>query len=370
MSLAPDPSKHDDSFINRVYESGIASSTCVSVGGPFSSGLSMMKSAKTWLRMDVLDLTLTASLAAQRYIIGSSLGFCAVTIGGNPSRIFKRCSAMNLGMPVMSVGFQSNTSKLSLNIGGGALNFTISMARISFGIFIRATSPRLKAVVVFIMSFMDLGMSCMNQEILMHSGAPLTCMLSALNHSMTAFGDRFLLFECVVCGLPVSRVPLSFDFSLVLIKRCGVALGPRRECTSLRRSPSRVKTFLSLSPSLVNTVALSGLLGRVSLDSSRTCSNFAKRRVINRVKNEAKGWIKRNHALATRTPGVRPIFDTYDKAVSFIGKLMASFRVPSNHKDRNVTYLQLFDFTIHYLHWFFNKVELIINTELIQGNHE
>nr|GEW73708.1 hypothetical protein [Tanacetum cinerariifolium] len=56
MSLAPDPFRHDDPSVNRVHGSGIASSTCISMGGPSSSGLSAMTSAKTWPRIDVLSL--------------------------------------------------------------------------------------------------------------------------------------------------------------------------------------------------------------------------------------------------------------------------------------------------------------------------
>ncbi|GKD75333.1 hypothetical protein Tco_1333615 [Tanacetum coccineum] len=36
-------------------------------------------------------------------------------MGGHPSRIFRRCSTMDIGTPVMSAGFQANTSKLSLS---------------------------------------------------------------------------------------------------------------------------------------------------------------------------------------------------------------------------------------------------------------
>ncbi|GKA96852.1 hypothetical protein Tco_0818947, partial [Tanacetum coccineum] len=56
MSPASDPSKHDDPSVNRVYGSWITSSTCTSMGGPSSSGLSTMKSARIWPRMDVLGL--------------------------------------------------------------------------------------------------------------------------------------------------------------------------------------------------------------------------------------------------------------------------------------------------------------------------
>ncbi|GKD73774.1 hypothetical protein Tco_1332056 [Tanacetum coccineum] len=36
-------------------------------------------------------------------------------MGWHPSRMFKRCSAMDLGTPVISAGFQANISKLSLS---------------------------------------------------------------------------------------------------------------------------------------------------------------------------------------------------------------------------------------------------------------
>ncbi|GJX13810.1 hypothetical protein Tco_0205568 [Tanacetum coccineum] len=96
-------------------------------------------------------------------------------------------------------------------IGGGALNFTVSIAKI-FGVFMRdllatATSPQRKAVVILIISSVDLGMlsfnlliksglvtPCINPEILMHSGAPLTCMLSALNRFIKASVDSPSLF--------------------------------------------------------------------------------------------------------------------------------------------------------------------------------
>ncbi|GKA56121.1 hypothetical protein Tco_0755193 [Tanacetum coccineum] len=53
MSSAPDPSRHEDPSIKRVYGSGVSSSTGIPVGGSSSSGLSTMKSARIWPRMDV-----------------------------------------------------------------------------------------------------------------------------------------------------------------------------------------------------------------------------------------------------------------------------------------------------------------------------
>ncbi|GKF57398.1 hypothetical protein Tco_0170935, partial [Tanacetum coccineum] len=53
MSSAPDPSGHEDPSIKRVYGSGVSSSTGIPVGGSSLSGLSAMKSARIWPRMDV-----------------------------------------------------------------------------------------------------------------------------------------------------------------------------------------------------------------------------------------------------------------------------------------------------------------------------
>nr|GEZ47555.1 reverse transcriptase domain-containing protein [Tanacetum cinerariifolium] len=109
MSHAPDHSKHDDPSVNRVHGSRNASSTCISTGIPSLFGLSAMKSARNWSRMDVFGLTaLTASLAAQRkHLKGYPQR--------HPSRIFKRSSVMALGTPVMFAGFQANMSKVFLS---------------------------------------------------------------------------------------------------------------------------------------------------------------------------------------------------------------------------------------------------------------
>ncbi|GJY72846.1 hypothetical protein Tco_0477277, partial [Tanacetum coccineum] len=185
MSPAPDPSRHDDPSVNRVYDFGIASSAGASIGGPSSSGLLAIKSAKIWPRIDDLFdglvrdyyhqiclevspessrgmTALTTSLAAQRVLKKRSgfsvdldknlfklasfpLRLCASfsiwgdrnfitasTFSGQaliplmltmwprnaPSFVIihlQRCSAMDLGTPVISVGFQENISKLSLS---------------------------------------------------------------------------------------------------------------------------------------------------------------------------------------------------------------------------------------------------------------
>ncbi|GJY46892.1 hypothetical protein Tco_0435955 [Tanacetum coccineum] len=56
MNPAPDPSKHDDPSVNRIHGFGVTSLACASVDGPSSYGLSAVKSAKTWPRIDVLGL--------------------------------------------------------------------------------------------------------------------------------------------------------------------------------------------------------------------------------------------------------------------------------------------------------------------------
>ncbi|GJS10140.1 hypothetical protein Tco_0366936, partial [Tanacetum coccineum] len=47
MSPAPDPSRHEATSVNKVHGSVTASSTCISMSGPSSPGLSAMKSART-----------------------------------------------------------------------------------------------------------------------------------------------------------------------------------------------------------------------------------------------------------------------------------------------------------------------------------
>ncbi|GJX50750.1 hypothetical protein Tco_0277595 [Tanacetum coccineum] len=77
------------------------------------------------------------------------------------------------------------------------------------------------------------------------------------------FLASFLLWFGSSADLPV----LARLLSLACLCHDG-ASGPRRECMSFLLSPSRVKTFLSLPPSLVNIVALTGLLWPANLDSS------------------------------------------------------------------------------------------------------
>ncbi|GJT33616.1 hypothetical protein Tco_0924035 [Tanacetum coccineum] len=220
-----------------------------------------------------------------------------------------------------------------------------------------ATSPLRKAVVTLIISSTDFGMlsfcfliksglviPCMNPDILMHFGAPLTCMLSALNLFMKtsvgspslclilwistgsfmwalptalffpllgrSLGDR--LVPCAVFPHTIKvginhlhslayaswtssvrpdhdhflsgtlrmsslasfflRLGFSADLLVLLfLLTClcrGATSGPSREWTLLFLSSNRVKTSLSLGPSLVNTVALTGLLHRVGLSLS------------------------------------------------------------------------------------------------------
>ncbi|GJY46888.1 hypothetical protein Tco_0435951 [Tanacetum coccineum] len=54
MNPTPDPSKHDDPSVNRIHGFGVTCLACASVDGPSSYGLSAIKSAKTWPRIDVL----------------------------------------------------------------------------------------------------------------------------------------------------------------------------------------------------------------------------------------------------------------------------------------------------------------------------
>ncbi|GKC68910.1 hypothetical protein Tco_1114793 [Tanacetum coccineum] len=88
MGPAPDPSRHDDQSVNRFHSSGIASSAGASIGGPSSSGLPAIKSAKIWPRIDDLFDGLVRDYHHWRYIISSSLGFGAVSIGSSAIHFF------------------------------------------------------------------------------------------------------------------------------------------------------------------------------------------------------------------------------------------------------------------------------------------
>nr|GEU71560.1 polygalacturonase-like [Tanacetum cinerariifolium] len=159
MSPTPDPSKHEDPSVKRVHGSRISSSIGIPVGEASSSSLSAMKPAKIWPRMNVLGIArltklfdiccgslsvnktaLIASLAAQS-VLGNCNFMTASAFSGYalipfmftmwprniPSSdpkvvniyfqipaylffesfvhkplIFKRCSAMDLGTPVIS----------------------------------------------------------------------------------------------------------------------------------------------------------------------------------------------------------------------------------------------------------------------------
>nr|GEW23484.1 hypothetical protein [Tanacetum cinerariifolium] len=64
---------------------------------------------------------------------------------------------------------------------------------------------------------------------------------------------------------PTDMLVLTLLLSLASLRH-SATFGPRRECMYFFLSPRLLKTFLSLSPSLVNTVVLTGLLRHVGLD--------------------------------------------------------------------------------------------------------
>ncbi|GJW74404.1 hypothetical protein Tco_0133774 [Tanacetum coccineum] len=53
---------------------------------------------------------------------------------------------------------------------------------------------------------------------------------------------------------------------------------------------------------------------------------------------------------------------------AFPRKFWSSFRVPSYFDYRNTTLLQLLDFSIYDLYWFFHKVEFVIESKLFHWN--
>nr|GEV54286.1 hypothetical protein [Tanacetum cinerariifolium] len=148
ISPAPDPSRHDDPSMNRVHGSRIASSTCVSMGGPSSSGLLVMKSARTLPQIDVLGLRCFAIDLGTPVMSAGYSGWIATLIpasralGGDPAKISATIlHFIRITVLLCNVTTLSYTGNLSIpcavdgpNVSGGALNFTVSIARISFGV--------------------------------------------------------------------------------------------------------------------------------------------------------------------------------------------------------------------------------------------
>ncbi|GJZ02583.1 hypothetical protein Tco_0520544 [Tanacetum coccineum] len=105
------------------------------------------------------------------------------------------------------------------------------------------------------------------------SRQPATCAVSGIsfffNFSMAFTVARNVALDEIPGVLPSSMwifcCPAQASapsFTSVSVLWCDVC--PSRECTLLFLSPNRAKTFLSLGPSLVNIVAFTGLLRRVS----------------------------------------------------------------------------------------------------------
>ncbi|GJU08131.1 hypothetical protein Tco_1124561 [Tanacetum coccineum] len=85
--------------------------------------------------------------------------------------------------------------------------------------------------------------------------------------------DRSMVSFLLRCGSSADMLKLAILLLLACLC-CGAMSGPSRECTLLLLSHNCVKTFLSLGPSLVNTVAFTGLLWRVGF--SLSCLSLEK----------------------------------------------------------------------------------------------
>ncbi|GKE80164.1 hypothetical protein Tco_1550164 [Tanacetum coccineum] len=78
---------------------------------------------------------------------------------------------------------------------------------------------------------------------------------------------RSLASFLLQCGSSADLLKLALLLLLACLC-CGAMSGPSCECILLLLSPNRVKTFLSLGPSLVNTVSFTRLLRRVGFSPS------------------------------------------------------------------------------------------------------
>ncbi|GJV79425.1 hypothetical protein Tco_1515295 [Tanacetum coccineum] len=150
-------------------------------------------------------------------------------------------------------------------MGDGALNFTVSITRISFGVFGRVINGL----------WWELVEPYSGEANEHGSVQPATRAVGNI-----PFFLNFLLSLARACDIASNEFLASFLLWLwfltdLLVRLCrGATSGPSHKCTLLLFSPNRVKTSLSLGPSLVNTVVFNGLLQRVgSFPSRRSLEN-------------------------------------------------------------------------------------------------
>ncbi|GJS34364.1 hypothetical protein Tco_0532746 [Tanacetum coccineum] len=134
MSPAPDPSRHEDPSIKRVYGSGVSSSTGILDCADCFSGrvefFKVLKKSNDFSADLDKNLSRLASFSLRLYTSFSVLGDCfgrfprclegfpvpfESQLWGYPSRMFRRCSAMDLGMLVMSADLQANMSRMDFS---------------------------------------------------------------------------------------------------------------------------------------------------------------------------------------------------------------------------------------------------------------
>nr|GEY01477.1 hypothetical protein [Tanacetum cinerariifolium] len=243
---------------------------------------------------------LTTSLAAQRYIISSSFGFGSVSIGSFVMHCFISWNAFSASAVHWKSLFFIQFFKV-LKKGserpcppvaglGEALSDSLSCYSLPWldhedykSFFLLGVFPFLAAfecsplllpcfsTLIRRLIKSGLVMPCMNPDTLMHSGAPLMYMLSALKRVMNAsMGSPSF---CLMWFLSSFRLWFGSSAELACLSSFAclcrnATLGPSRKCTSFFLSPGHVKKFMSLAPSLVNTVVLAGPLCWVELDSS------------------------------------------------------------------------------------------------------
>ncbi|GJZ69897.1 hypothetical protein Tco_0633447 [Tanacetum coccineum] len=101
MSPTHGPSKREDPSVKIVHGSGTSSSAGISVGGASSSGLSVIKYAKIWLRIDVLGLGTLSVLLLDLVSLTLGAPRCAASFPEMPFLLSRSIRACQLSIEAL-----------------------------------------------------------------------------------------------------------------------------------------------------------------------------------------------------------------------------------------------------------------------------